>query len=224
MIPLSPLLESFFTERLMKQRQASSNTLAAYRDAFTLLLRFAQARVGRAPSELFLEDIDSSLIGSFLDHLEVDRGNKSITRNARLAAIHSFFRFIAPKVPERSELVQRVLAIPQRRWDRDIIDFLTPEEFVALLAAPDQTTWVGRRDHGLLLLAIQTGLRVSEITGLRIDQLTLGAGAHIRCHGKGRKNAPLLSCDRRSSRSSAGSRSGVELPRKSCFLRDVVAD
>lgn len=187
MIPLAPLLESFFTERLMKQRQASSHTIDAYRYAFTLLLRFAESRVGKAPSKLSLEDLDAALIGAFLDHLESDRGNKASTRNARLAAIRSFFRYIAPRVPDRSELVQRVLAIPQKRVDRDLVDFLTHDEFEALLKAPDQATWIGRRDHCLLLFAIQTGLRVSEITGLQIDQLVLGAGAHVRCQGKGRK-------------------------------------
>jgi site-specific recombinase XerD len=183
MIPLAPLLESFFTERLMKQLQASSNTLDAYRYAFTLLLCFAESRIGRAPSKLFLEDVDATLIGAFLDHLEAERGNKTSSRNARLAAIRSFFRFIAPRVPERSELVQRVLAIPQKRMDRGLVDFLTHDEMEALLAAPDQSSRIGRRDHCLLLFAVQTGLRLSEITGLRIDQLSLGAGAHFRCHG-----------------------------------------
>jgi site-specific recombinase XerD len=187
MIPLAPLLESFFTERLMKQRQATSNTIDAYRYAFTLLLRFAETRTGKAPSDLFLEDVDATLIGAFLDHLETERGNQASTRNARLAAIHSFFRSIAPQVPDRAELVQRVLAIPQKRTDRDIVDFLTPDEMKALLAAPDQSTWIGRRDHCLLLFAVQTGLRLSEITGLRVAQLNLEAGAHVRCRGKGRK-------------------------------------
>ncbi len=187
MISLPPLVESFFTERLLRQRQASGHTIDAYRHAFTLLFRFAQARTGRAPSKLFLEDLDVSLIGTFLDHLEKERGNKVATRNARLAAIRSFFRYIAPRVPERSELVQQVLAIPQKRMDRDLVDFLTHAEIKALLAAPDQSSWIGRRDHCLILFAIQTGLRVSEITGLRIDQQVLGTGPHVRCHGKGRK-------------------------------------
>ena len=187
MIPFPPLVEAFFTERLIKQLDASTNTLDTYRYAFILLLRYAESRTGKAPSDLFLEDVDASLIGAFLSHLESERGNKTSSRNARLAAIRSFFRYIAARVPERSELVQRVLAIPQKRTDCDLVNFLAPPEFKALLAAPDQSTWFGRRDHCLLLFAIQTGLRLSEITALRIDQMVLSTGAHVRCHGKGRK-------------------------------------
>jgi site-specific recombinase XerD len=161
--------------------------MAAYRDALSLLLRFAQVRLGKAPSDLGLDDLDAPVIGAFLDHLEAERNNGPRTRNARLAAIRSFFRYLAPLVPERAELVQRVLAIPQTRCDRPLVDFLRRAEIEALLRAPDRSTWTGRRDHCLLLLAVQTGLRVSEIIGLRVEQIELRPGAHIRCFGKGRK-------------------------------------
>jgi site-specific recombinase XerD len=186
-IPIAPHLQAFFTERLARQRSASPHTIAAYRDAFSLFLRFAEARLGKAPSDLALDDLDAPLIGAFLDHLEKDRGNGPRTRNARLAALRSFFRHLAPRVPERAEAIQRVLAIPQKRFDRNLVDFLTRAEIAALLGAPDRSTPTGRRDHCLLLLAVQTGLRVSEITGLRIGQVELRPVAHVRCHGKGRK-------------------------------------
>lgn len=187
MTPIAPHLQAFFTERLARQRQASPNTVAAYSDAFRLLLRFARQRLGTQPSDLVLEQLDAVLIGAFLDHLETVRECSSSTRNARLAAIHSFYRFLALRLPAHGELIQRVLAIPQKRTDRDLVDFLTREEVEALLAAPDTSTWVGRRDHALLLFAIQTGLRVSELTDLRLDQLVLTANAYVRCRGKGRK-------------------------------------
>ncbi|HEX9381049.1 MAG TPA: tyrosine-type recombinase/integrase [Gaiellaceae bacterium] len=187
MILLAPLLEAFFSERLQRQRRASPHTIAAYRDAFRLLLGFAEKHIGKAPSTLLLADIDAPLVGAFLDHLEKERGNSIRTRNARLAAIHSFFRFAAGREPAHAGLIQRVLAIPQKRFDRDLVAFLTTAEVDALLAAPDTTTRLGRRDHALLLLAVQTGLRLAELTGLGIDDLALSAGAHVRCHGKGRK-------------------------------------
>src|SRR6266540_3125085 len=186
-ILLAPLLEAFFSERLQRQRRASPHTIAAYRDAFRLLLGFAEKHIGKAPSTLLLADIDAPLVGAFLDHLEKERGNSIRTRNARLAAIHSFFRFAAGREPAHAGLIQRVLAIPQKRFDRDLVAFLTTAEVDALLAAPDTTTRLGRRDHALLLLAVQTGLRLAELTGLGIDDLALSAGAHVRCHGKGRK-------------------------------------
>lgn len=187
MTPLAPLLEAFFVERLMRQRQASAHTLAAYRDTFRLLLRFAEARLGKAPSQLLLGELDATLIGAFLDHLEAERHNGVRTRNARHAAIRSFFRFAALHEPSHSALIQRVLAVPQKRFERRLVPFLTREEVEALLAAPDQRTWLGRRDHALLRLAVDTGLRVSELIGLRRDDVVLGHGAHVRCHGKGRK-------------------------------------
>ena len=187
MTSLAPLLETFFTMRLLKQRQVSPHTVTAYRDGFRLLLRFAQQRVGKPPSDLLLTDLDALMIGAFLDHLETERNNCVRTRNARLAAIHSFFRYIAAEEPAHSGLIQRVLAIPQKRFDRRIVDFLTGPEVKALLEAPNRTTWIGRRDHTLLSVAIQTGLRVSELINLHCEQLVLGPGAHIRCQGKGRK-------------------------------------
>jgi integrase/recombinase XerD len=188
MTDLAPLLQGFFTDRLARQKKASPNTVAAYRDTCKLLLSFAQRKTGKAPSRLSLADLDAALVGAFLQHLEEHRGNGSATRNARLAAIHSLFRYAAPRVPEHAAVISQVLAIPPRRRERAIVSYLTPEEADALIAAPDRTTWHGRRDHALLLLAVQTGLRVSEVTGLACQDIHLGAGAHVRCHGKGRKD------------------------------------
>jgi site-specific recombinase XerD len=195
MTALAPTLQAFFTERLLNQRQASAHTVTAYRDAFRLLLSFAQHRTSKAPSALELEDLDASLIGTFLEHLERDRGNSIRTRNARLTAIHSLFRYAALRHPDHAMLIQRVLAIPPKRCDRVEVSFLTSAEVDALLAAPDRTGWVGRRDHALLLVAVQTGLRVSELTALRCDDVQLGNGAHVSCLGKGRKQrcTPLTS-------------------------------
>jgi site-specific recombinase XerD len=187
MSALAPLLEAFFTERLIGQRQASPHTVAAYRDAFCLLLRFAQRRTGRAPHQLTLEDLDAVLIGAFLNHLEAERGVSVRTRNARLTAIRSLFHFAAYRHPEHAHLIQRVLAIPPKRTDKTLVTYLTDQEMEALLAAPDRSTWIGRRDHAVLLLALETGLRVSELTGLTCATVQLGSGAHVRCHGKGRK-------------------------------------
>jgi site-specific recombinase XerD len=195
MSALAPTLQGFFTERLLTQRRASSNTVASYRDTFRLLLAFAQTRTGKAPSMLQLEDLDALLVGAFLDHLEVERHNAVRTRNTRLAAIHSLFAYAALRHPEHAVLIQRVLAIPAKRTDRQLVSFLTGDEIDALLAAPDRDTWVGRRDHALLLVAVQTGLRVSELTSLACADVELGTGAHLRCHGKGRKEriTPLTS-------------------------------
>jgi integrase/recombinase XerD len=187
MTSLAPLLEAFFSDRLLRHRRASPHTIAAYRDSFRLLLAFAEKHFGKQPSSLLLADIDASLVGAFLDHLETQRGNGVRTRNARLAALHSFFRFVAGREPGHAALIQRVLAIPQKRFDRDLVAFLNAAEVDALLAAPDTTTRLGRRDHALLLLIIQTGLRLAEVTSLRVDDLVLGPSAHLRCHGKGRK-------------------------------------
>jgi len=185
---LAGLLEAFFTDRLQRQRGASPHTIAAYRDTFRLLLRFVQDRLGKPPSALLLAEIDAPLVGAFLDHLEKQRGNSARTRNARLAAIHSFFRFVALEEPGHAGTCQRVLAIPSKRAERRLITSLTRPEIDALLAAPDRTTWLGRRDHALLFLSIQTGLRVSELTGLRCSDIVLSRGAHVCCHGKGRKD------------------------------------
>lgn len=187
MSALAPLLEAFFSERLIGQRQASSHTVAAYRDAFCLLLRFTQHRAGKAPHQLSLEDIDAPLIGAFLNHLEAERGASIRTRNARLTAIRSFFHFSAYRHPEHAALIQRVLAIPPKRTEKTLVSYLTDEEMDALLAAPNRSTRIGRRDHTLLVLALETGLRVSELTGLTCSAIQLGTGAHVCCNGKGRK-------------------------------------
>ena len=195
MSPLAPILQGFFTDKLLRQRQASPHTIAAYRDTCRLLLDFAWRTTGIQPAQLDLSDLGAPLIGAFLQHLETERANAVATRNARLAAIHSLFRYAALRAPDHAELISRVLAIPPKRTDRTIVCFLTAEEIDALLAAPDRTTWLGRRDHALLLLACQTGLRVSELTSLTRGDVHLHAGAHVRCHGKGRKNraTPLTS-------------------------------
>ena len=187
MSSLAPLLQGFFTDRLIRQRHASPHTVTGYRDTFRLLLAFASARTGTSPSRLELADLDAAMIGAFLDHLATDRHNTAATRNGRLAAVHSLFRYAALRAPEDSAVIQRVLAIPHRRTDRPLIAFLTAPEIDALLAAADRSTWTGRRDHTLLLIAIQTGLRAAELIGLRRQDTELGAGPHIRVHGKGRK-------------------------------------
>ena len=188
MTDLAPVLQGFFTDRLARQKKASPNTVAAYRDTCRLLLAFAQGKTGKAPSYLSLADLDATLIGEFLQHLEEQRGNGSATRNARLAAIHSLFKYAAPRAPEHAAVISQVLAIPPRRRERAIVSYLTPEEADALVAAPGRETWHGRRDHALLLLDIQTGLRVSELTSLARQDIHPGAGPHVRCHGKGRKD------------------------------------
>jgi site-specific recombinase XerD len=192
---LAPTLQAFFTDRLIRQRHASDNTIAAYRDTMRLLLGYAATRTGRPPSRLDMADLDAPLIAGFLDHLEIERGNSVRTRNARLAAIHSLFRFAALEHPEHAESISRVLAIPPKRFDRALVTYLTETEVDALLEACNRDTWTGRRDHALLLLAVQTGLRISELTGLTRRDVHLGAGAHVACHRKGRKDriTPLTS-------------------------------
>ncbi|HEY6792057.1 MAG TPA: tyrosine-type recombinase/integrase [Trebonia sp.] len=194
MTTLAPVLQGFFTGRLIGQRQASPNTVAAYRDTFRLLLGFASARTGRQPADLSVADLDAEVIAAFLDHLEASRGNTVRTRNARLAAIRSLFSYAAPRCPEHAAVIQRVLAIPPKRSDRRLVTWLDAPEADALLAACDRTTRTGRRDHAMLLLAIQAGLRVSELTSLTIADVHLGAGPNVHCTGKGRKErrTPLL--------------------------------
>jgi integrase/recombinase XerD len=181
------LLETFFTERLVRQQQASPHTIASYRDTFCLLLRFVQQRLHQAPSALTLADLDAPVISAFLDDLEHERGTSPRSRNVRLAAIHAFCHYAALHAPSHSGVIQRVLAIPSKRYERTPIAFLTGAEIDALVAAPDHQTRAGRRDRTLLLVAVQTGLRVSELIGLCWQDVTLGAAAHVRCHGKGRK-------------------------------------
>lgn len=187
MSQVAPTLEAFFTDRLLRQQQASSQTVRAYRDTFRLFLIFVQRWVHRDPHTLDWADLDEPTIGAFLDYLEHERHNTPRTCNSRLAAIRALFRYAALRHPEHAALIQRVLAIPQKRFTRKIIAFLQVDEVEALLQAPDPTQWEGRRDLALLLLAIQTGLRLSELTGLRCRDVALGAGAHVRCIGKGRK-------------------------------------
>jgi integrase/recombinase XerD len=181
------LLAAFFTERLMRQRQASPHTIASYRDTFRLLVQHAASEMNKAPSQLLIEEFDTPFIGAFLDHLESQRGNSARTRNVRLAAIHSFFRYVALHEPQYAALAQRVLSMPSKRYTRRPVEFLNRGEVEALLEAPDSATWAGRRDRALLLVAVQTGLRASELITLLCENVTLGAGAHVRCRGKGRK-------------------------------------
>jgi integrase/recombinase XerD len=187
MTNLPRLLEAFFLDRLIQQRRVSPYTVASYRDTFRLLLRFAERRLKKAPSALRLADLDAPLVGAFLHHVETERRNSARSRNVRLAAIRSFFRYAALQEPEHAGLIQRVLAMPNKRFERRPVDFLARPEIDALLGAPDRRTRAGRRDHALLLVAIETGLRCSELAGLRIESLVLGRGAYLRCHGKGRK-------------------------------------
>lgn len=182
------LLESFFVRRMVNQRHASPNTVRSYRDTFRLLLRFVQDRLRRAPSKLQLADVDAPLVATFLDHLENERANSVSSRNARLAAVHSFFRFALLEEPSAVHACERVLAIPRKRAKKRVIDFLEDREVEALLAAPALDTWSGRRDRGLLLLAVQGGFRVSELTALDVQDVVLGRAAHVRCRGKGRKD------------------------------------
>jgi len=181
------LLERFFTQRLIAQRRVSAHTIASYRDTFRLLLQFVEKRSHKPPSGLTLTDLDPSVIGAFLDELEKERGNGARSRNLRLTAIRSFYRFAAYEEPTQSGLIQRILAMPAKRYEKRLIGFLTRPEIEAILAVPDLNTWSGRRDHAFLLVAVQTGLRLSEMTSLHTPDVVLGTGAHVRCMGKGRK-------------------------------------
>ena len=187
MSALAPVLQAFFVERMIGQRRASPCTITAYRNTFRLLLCFAQQRTGKPPCQLDIADLDAEMIGAFLTHLEIERGNSVRTRNARLAAIHSLYRYASLRHPEHAHTIARVIEIPPKRYERATVSYLNSEEIEALLAAPDRTSWLGRRDHALLLTAIQAGLRVSELVGLRLNDVTLTKGAHLRVTGKGRK-------------------------------------
>jgi len=191
---LAPSLQAFFTDRLMRQLQASGHTIRSYRATWRLLLLFAAAQRSKAPSELDFADLSAPLITGFLDHLEHQRGNTVRTRNLRLAAIHSMFAYAAPQHPEHADDIARVLAVPGKRFRTTIVTHLTEEEITALLQAPDPGTWTGRRDHALLLAAVTTGLRAGELAGLTRADTHLGDGPHLECHGKGRKDrvTPLL--------------------------------
>jgi integrase/recombinase XerD len=194
MTSLAPLLQAFFTERLQKQKQVSPDTIASYRDTFRLLLGFARRRLGKQPSNLLLTDLEAPFVAAFLDYLGTERENSARTRNLRLVAIRSFFKYVAMREPAHSALIQRVLAIPQKRFDRNLVTFLAPPESEAFIAAPDRATWIGRRDHALLVMAVETGLRVSELVNLKCEDVVLQTGSHVRCLGKGRKQrcTPLM--------------------------------
>jgi integrase/recombinase XerD len=186
-LTLAALVQQFFTDRLRTRMEASPNTIAGYRDTFRLLLRFASERTGRTPTRLKIEDLNAEMVGDFLVHIESERRNSARSRNTRLAAIRSFFRFVALNEPAYLLHCQKILAMPGKRHVRRTVEFLDRPEIEALLAAPDRSTWVGRRDHAILTLALQTGLRASELIGVRRCDIVTGTGAHIRCEGKGRK-------------------------------------
>jgi integrase/recombinase XerD len=185
---IAPTVQAYFTERLVTQRNLSPRTIASYRDTFRLLLAFGSQRTGKQPCELDIDDLDAPLVGAFLTHLEQDRGNSIRTRNNRLAAIHSFYKYTALRHPEHLATIGRVLAIPTKRYQQNTVSYLQPEEIKALLAAPDRSTWLGRRDHALILTMVLTGVRVTELVTLTVRDVSLSTGAHIDIHqGKGRK-------------------------------------
>jgi integrase/recombinase XerD len=184
---IAPSLQAYFTDRLIRERRVSPHTIRAYRNTIRLLVGFAAKRAGTSASALSFDDIDHKTVSAFLDHLEHDRGCSPRTRNARLAAIRSFYRYAALEHPEHAATIERTLAIPLKRTDRPLVTWLTKPELEALLAAPDQQTWTGRRDHAMILLAAQTGLRASELTNVRISDIELGVGAHVQTLGKGRR-------------------------------------
>ncbi|MDQ3677217.1 MAG: site-specific integrase [Actinomycetota bacterium] len=187
MTAVAPTLQAFFTDRLARQLQASPRTIASYRDTLRLLLCFTHDSTGKQPAQLEWDDLDEPLISRFLDHLETDRGNSPRTRNLRLTAIRSLFKYAALRHPEHANLIARVLSIPPKRHQKRTVTFLTGSEARALIDAPDRSRWEGRRDRALLTLAIQSGLRVSELISLDCGDVALGTGAHVRCEGKGRK-------------------------------------
>jgi site-specific recombinase XerD len=191
---LAPTMQRYFTDRLIGQRNASPNTIAAYGQTFRLLLHFVEKRTGTPPSRLDIADLDAPLIVAFLEHLETSRGNQPRTRNNRLAAIHSLFAYLALQHPEHADTIARVLAIPPKRAEKKLLTYLTEPEVDALLAACDPATWTGRRDHAMLALTIQTGLRISELIALDCQDITLGTGANVHTIGKGRKQrrTPLI--------------------------------
>jgi integrase/recombinase XerD len=184
---LAPNLQAYFTERLITQRNSSPQTIASYRDTFRLLLAFAAKQTGTQPCELDIDELNAPLISAFLNHLEHERGNSIPTRNNRLAAIHALYKYAALRHPEHLATIRRVIAIPFKRHQQNGLCYLDLDEIKALLAAPDQATWLGRRDHALLLTAIQTGVRVTELVTLRLGDVSLTTGAHIQVIGKGCK-------------------------------------
>lgn len=194
MSALAPTLQAFFTDRLIGQRDASPNTIAAYKTGLRLLVGFAAQRTGKSPSALDIAELDAPLVAAFLDHLEADWHNSVATRNGRLAAIHSLFGYLALHHPEHAGSVQRVLAIPAKRSQRNLVTYLAEDEVDALLGSCDTTRWTGRRDHTMFALTVQTGLRISELAGLDCGDVTLATGANVHTVGKGRKErrTPLV--------------------------------
>ncbi len=202
MSALAPGLQAFFTDRLIGQRAASPNTIGAYKTSLRLLLGFAAQRTAKAPAALDIAELDAPLIAAFLGHLEADRHNSVATRNNRLAAVHSLFAYLALHHPEHAASIQRVLAIPPKRTERNLVTYLTDPEVDALLGACDQTSWTGRRDHAMFALTVQTGLRISELADLTRQDVALGAGANVHTVGKGRKErrTPLVPATRAADR------------------------
>lgn len=190
-LSISSLVQSFFVEHLRNHKGASEQTVSAYRDTFRLLLRFLAEKKGAAPTNLCVDDLDAPAILSFLEHLEHERRNSVRSRNARLAAIRSFFRFVALREPEALAVSTRVLAIPVKRFSRSVVNYLTKAEMEAILAAPDRSERSGRRDHAMLLLLYNTGARVSEITGLKVSQFQFAKETFVKLCGKGRKERSL---------------------------------
>ena len=184
---LAPILQYFFTQHLVSHKQVSPRTIVAYRDSFRLLLKFLKKRTGKQPSALCVDDLDAPVIVDFLDSLEEQRGNQVCSRNARLTAIRSFFHVVAFREPERIGVVGRVLAIPKKRTDKRLVGYLTRDEMEAVLTAPDQSTWIGRRDHALLLTMYNSGARLSEMTCMQRDQVKFDSTTYLQLHGKGRK-------------------------------------
>jgi len=185
---LAPSLQSYFTDYAHAQRDLSPNTIATYRDTWRLLIKYATATRGIPADKIDLALIDANLVTGFLDHLQSTRGNGAATRNARLTAIRAVMGFALPDHPEHANTIARVLAVPARRRPTPTVEFLSSTEADALLAAPNTSTWTGRRDQALLTLAVQTGLRVSELTSLTTRDIHTGTGAHVTCMGKGRRH------------------------------------
>jgi site-specific recombinase XerD len=209
---LAAYIQRFFTERLVNQLHASRHTVAGYRDTFRLLLRFVSRERGRVPTDLLVADVNADTVGAFLTFIEEERGCSARSRNTRLSAIRSFFKYVAMNEPELLHHCQRILAMPPKRYEKRTVDFLTRAESEAMLDAPDRSTWHGRRDRTLLAVALQTGLRVSELTGLTCGDVELGTGAHVRCLGKGRKEraTPLRKDSIKALRSWLAERGGTD--------------
>jgi integrase/recombinase XerD len=188
---LAPHVQAFFTDHLCQHKRVSPQTLASCRDSFRLLLTFVKETVGIEPSALCVADLDTPTLLAFLDHLEHQRGNSIRSRNIRLSALRTFFRFVALRDPESIEIVTRVLAIPTKREDKKLVGYLTRPEIDALIAAPDRSSWIGRRDHALLLTLYNSGARVSEITSLKREHVSFGATTFLELHGKGRKKRTI---------------------------------